>query len=155
GATLNACCSETAQTFTAGIDGTLAGVNVDVFAYAGHGQLNVAIRSVQDGVPTSCVLGSTTLDGPGAAIDDLIPFSDAIPMTAGRQYAIVLSSPGEPLDPNGLATWSGATGDQYPGGEMLTNADGAWIYGGAGYDVRFRTYVAPGTPPADPCPTIE
>src|SRR5262245_57144562 len=49
-----------AQTFTAGLSGTLTAVSVDIIGYHAL-PLRIEIRGVSDGHPNSTLLGSTTL----------------------------------------------------------------------------------------------
>lgn len=144
GAIINECCAFVAQTFTAGRTGVLTGVSVDVLGY-GTSRLRVQIRTVTSEVPTETVLGETVLDSNGASLSQVITFPTPIAITAGVQYAIVLSYEGAPPAGagQGQGSWSGGTGDQYAGGQLLAkgivNPTGWFAY--PTYDVHFVTYV--------------
>ncbi len=146
GANINECCAYVAQTFTAGMTGTLTGVNINVLPRSdANSNLHVAVHMVENGLPTWNVLGSTTLNSAGSPLSELITFPQPIPVVAGVQYAIVVSYVNAPPPGAGnfQGIWSGATGDVYKGGEMLAFDGNSWIYGGSGYDVHFQTYVIP------------
>jgi hypothetical protein len=147
-ALINACCRFVAQTFTAGLTGTLGGVNIDVQSRSIF-PLHVAIRTVIDGVPSTTVLGETTLSSSSAPLSLLITFPQVIPIVAGVQYAIVVNYEGAP-PPGGSqiqGAWLGAVGDQYPRGQLYSSfLDGiSWFLsdGLDGFDVHFQTYVNP------------
>lgn len=143
GASINECCAVVLQTFTAGLGGELAGVSVQVYPIVSV-PLNVAIRSVENGFPTSTVLASTTLSSPGTTLDQVVTFTPPPRIVAGRQYAIALSYP-DALPGSGGGDATAATGDQYRGGQLLLLYDAAWLGDGAGVDLLFRTYVVPAT----------
>jgi hypothetical protein len=143
GAVINDCCRFVAQTFTAGLSGTLAGVNLSVES-ASSFPLHVAIRTVQpSGVPSSTVLGETTLSSSSAPLSLLITFPQTIQITAGVQYAIVVNYEGAPPPERGrsLGSWPGGAFDGYPAGRSFASfADGiSWFENLI--DLHFRTYV--------------
>jgi hypothetical protein len=146
-ALINECCPFVAQTFTAGVSGVLAGVNVDVFdCCASTASLRVAITTVDaDHQPTDVALGQTTVDTCCPDLARLIPFPQTIPVQAGVEYAIVLSYPdGPPAGAGGAqGAWLGFVGDGYPRGRGLLFLPGdGWIESGFGpMDLHFRTYV--------------
>jgi hypothetical protein len=147
-AAINDCCRYVAQTFTAGITGTLVGVNVEILAF-GAPPLHVAIRTVgSNGVPTGTVLGEAIVASGNAPFSELIEFSQVIGVTAGVQYAIVVDYPEAPPAPGqGTAAWAGALGDpdQYPRGRGLASVhDGlVWFQSPetVGSDLHFQTHV--------------
>ncbi len=143
GADINECCRFIAQTFTAGLTGTLGGVNIDVGSTSVF-PLHVAIRTVIDGVPSTTVLGETTLSSSSAPLSLLITFPQVIHITAGVQYAIVVNyESAPPPGPNQFqGIWGGAGGDQYPGGALYFSfLDGISWFGLGFGDLHFRTYV--------------
>lgn len=73
---INECCRFIGQTFTAGLTGTLTGVNIDVGPARSDSVLPllVAIRTVTGSFPSSTVLSSTTLARGGATLSELIVF---------------------------------------------------------------------------------
>src|SRR5262249_26585302 len=86
-------------TFTAGLSGLLDQVNIPVLQHGNPGTLTVEIRTVDGGgVPTSTVLGSGSLPlsafTPCCALPvplTSVPLTTPAPVTAGTQYAIVLT----------------------------------------------------------------
>lgn len=134
----------TAQTYTAGLTGTLAGVNIDLntnLAVPPGYPLQIAIYNVSGGVPTGTALGSYTLPGnTSAPLSLLITFPQVIAQVAGTQYAIVVTYLGVPANYGlNLGTWYGATGG-YSGGEAFYSADGSsWTT--VGGDLHFQTHV--------------
>ena len=144
GSAINECCRYVAQTFTAGLTGTLAGVNIDVTSGSAH-PLNVAIRTVAGGTPTSTILGDRTLSTSSAALSDLITFPELITLTAGLQYAIVVSYPSAP--PPGpfqsQGDWAGTSGDLYTAGGEFASVEGTSWFATPGADLHFRTFMSP------------
>jgi hypothetical protein len=144
-ADINECCRFVAQTFTAGLTGTLGGVNIEVRSISVF-PLHVAIRTVIDGVPSTTVLGETTLSSSSAPLSLLITFPQVIHITAGVQYAIVVNYEGAPPPGPGQSQgiWSGAIGDSYPGGRGYASFfDGiSWFQLAVpDGDLHFQTYV--------------
>jgi hypothetical protein len=121
GADINECCRFAAQTFTAGLTGTLGAVSIDVGSTSRF-PLHVAVRTVIDGVPSPTVLGETTLSPSSAPLSLLITFPQVIHIAAGVQYAIVVNYEGAPPPGPGQSQgiWAGATGDQYRGGRCIS-----------------------------------
>jgi len=154
---INECCAFIAQTFTAGVSGTLDGVNIDVAsAQNSPFPLHVAIHTVTiSGEPSSTILGNTTLSSNSAPPSLLITFPQVINIVAGVQYAIVVYYEGAP--PPGAyqsqGVWYGAAdnSDYYLGGDTYGSIDGSsWFSGSAAaviyIDLHFQTYVtAPST----------
>lgn len=132
-----------AQTFTAGIDGNLVGVNLDLLDDV---PLSVAIYDTVGGQPANRVLAEATVPGP-VSFATFIEFSSPVRMVAGNQYAIVVS---QPQAVNPMAAWVGAAGsvsfDYYPGGQEWVQTGPAdnpvWGFYES-YDLHFRTYVEP------------
>ena len=98
GGGINDCCKYIAQTFTAGVTGTLAGVAIDVNASPTNSlRLHVAIQTVDaGGMPSGMVIGETTLRSGSAPISQVIRFPQTILIVAGIQYAIVVNYAGAP-----------------------------------------------------------
>ncbi len=146
-ASINECCAFVAQTFTAGLSGTLAGVNIHVIPSEDSPfPLHVAIHTVTStGEPSATILGDTTLDSNSAPLSLLITFPQVINITAGERYAIVVSYQGAPSPGPGQqkGTWGGAAGNFYPGGDLYFGVDSSsWFPSSLGdHDVHFQTYV--------------
>jgi hypothetical protein len=143
GADINECCRFIAQTFTAGLTGTLGGVNIDVESSSIF-PLHVAIRTIIGGVPNTTVLGETTLSSSSAPLSLLITFPQVINITAGVQYAIVVNYEGAPPPGPGQfqGVWGGASGDLYPGGALyFSPLDGISWSVSPDADLHFQTYV--------------
>jgi hypothetical protein len=157
----------TGQTFTAGITGTLTQVDLYIAfitATTPHGSapLTVQIQSVtRDGAPSGEVLGSATVLASQVPIDPN-PGWVAVPITArsvaGKQYAIVLSTP-DPLTDYAVYRTTEPVGfTPYAGGRLwfFTPTVGVWFTEPVLYDSFFRTYVTrpgpPFTPPGPPSP---
>lgn len=143
------------QTYTAGITGTLTGVNLDIdFCTPGEGcfpisdtsfPMQVAIYDTENGLPTT-VLGSTTLPaGQPAPPSLLISFPQIIEEIAGEQHAVVVNFPGStpgvccPFPNNGI--WLGSASNSYTAGAHVVSFDGlSWFVAGP-IDLHFQTHV--------------
>jgi hypothetical protein len=139
-----------AQSYTAGITGTLQGVSIDVTAIDVNQVARIQIEAVVNGIPNNVVLGSTRAPrGGDLSISTVIPFSTAIPQVAGQQYAILVDYPDAPPFFNGIentASWNGSTGDLYTRGTLLSTFDNGatWTsFANDGFDVHFQTFVVP------------
>jgi len=171
---INGCCAFVGQTYTAGTSGTLAGVSVDVHYLerqpAFDLPLDVQIRTVVNGLPTSTVLGETATRA--FDLDDVIGFAQQIPQVPGEQYAIVVHFLEAPPQGNAVGAWIGALGPfvcglpglpppgcapnnvvPYPGGSAVSSFDGGttWSVVPASpatseIDFHFKTFVAAAVP---------
>jgi PEP-CTERM motif len=148
-----------AQTFTVGLAGTLAEIDVDVEVFLPIvGNLVMEVRPTdangfpavtgflaQRSVPATSVPGP--LSGGGFVAFDVS--SSAIPVTVGEKLAIVLYSD----TPNGpIYGWLGTyPGDPYPAGSNFVKSpsDTQWLDTGGpnGGDFGFKTYVNPAAVP--------
>jgi hypothetical protein len=144
GANINECCKYIAQTYTAGLTGTLAGITVDIgspFAYP----LQVEIQSVSGGVPSGTILGETTLSSGSSSLSSLISFPQLIQQGAGTEYAIVVDYPTAPfIAGNGgqyAGIWGGSADGEYANGQAEYFLNGSWMVDAPGEDVFFQTYV--------------
>lgn len=131
-----------AQTFTAGLSGSLTDVDAEAFRYDGAADLTVEIRDVVDGLPGPTVLASASVAGadvPGFGENWLtISFDQPAQITAGTQYALVLSTSGTTV-----YGWYADGTDPYPGGgTAYSGAAIPWTLA-EGYDAEFTTYVNP------------
>ncbi len=139
-----------AQSYTAGISGTLQGVAIDVSAIDPTLVARIQIEAVVNGIPSNIVLGQTrAASGGDLAITTVIPFATAIAQVAGQQYAILVDYPEAPPFVNGIentASWNGSDGNLYPAGTLLTTFDGGttWqSFASDGFDLHFQTFVIP------------
>lgn len=145
GSSINECCAFIAQTYTAGLSGTLAGVSVDIHEFSGFDYpLDVQIRTASGEIPTFPILGEAITTH--FSLSDVIAFSQVIPQVAGTQYAIVVHFVGTPLEGagQGVGVWAGTTGNPYPGGSGVDSLDYGitWpLTGDFANDLHFVTYV--------------
>lgn len=152
-----------AQTFTAGVDGTLTGLNVAVDSYYRQYPMRVAIRAMEGGVPASTELAFAIVP-PGDQSSDmfnlLITLSPGAAISAGSEYAIVVSF--EEVAPGALqGSWHGHYPGGYLGGKMCFGgppnySSGQWVCddSAASSDFFFRTYVTTDTS-SNVAPTAE
>jgi hypothetical protein len=148
-----------AQTFTAGIGGTLDQADLALSHQDSPDQdLIVQIRDGSASGAGDQILASTNVPPSGvtANITDpqfiAVAFNPPAPVVAGQRYAIVAYT--STVFPNSYDWSLGMGNDPYPGGAAFSQEDtpsppqpGAWsaVTG----DFGFRTYVAP-SPPAPP-----
>ncbi len=148
--------SEASQTFTAGTTGYLD--QVDLFVQAQGtppGNLTVRIETVVGGAPSGVVLASATVPAesvPSSGVPGWVsvPLRPRAAISAGTQYAIVLSAPttdcprpdGRPGPSRCYYGWGAGDGDPYPAGQALNSRDGgaSWSVQGD-LDQTFRTIV--------------
>lgn len=146
-----------AQTFTAGLSGNLD--QIDLLGRDGHSTpfpLRVDVRALVDGAPTGATLGSGSVASLGVSAGwTSVALDPAAQVTAGKQYAIVLSSDtvsfeqhektrGEGEGPFGAYHVMFSTTDVYTGGNHWDGSPewSPWL----AEDLAFRTYVSPADP---------
>ena len=140
-----------AQTFTAGISGSLDQVDLMLRCGECTGTIVVEVRALNhDGLPSNEVLGSGSLAGthvPG--VSELrwvsVPLNEPARVVAGRQYAIVLTAY------HGIYYISDALDldaerDFYSGGQELFQSwisvhEWRWVALALPSDMTFKTYV--------------
>jgi hypothetical protein len=139
------------QVFTAGITGSLTSASVLLFTLDDRFPPSFAqkIYAVNPGtsLPTGSALTSQAITpGPTAWTWIETPFSTPVNVTAGTQYALVVTS----SDGAHTAYW--AYGLAYAGGSGVLGASGTWseITGPNAGDLAFRTYVTTGSPTPTP-----
>ena len=139
-----------AQSYTAGITGTLQGVTLDVSAIDPTLVALIKIEAIANGVPSNVVLGQARAPKAGdLGFGDRVVFTTSIPQVAGQQYAILVNYPEAPTFFDGIentASWNGSDGDLYPAGTLLSTFDGGttWqSFASDGFDVHFQTFVIP------------
>lgn len=141
--------NDEAQTFTAGIIGNLSQVDLELSRTGSPGDLVVQIRTVSGGVPSGTILASMTVAEASVTLSDVsfdwisVPLSAPVAVTAGTQYAIVLTAPAAPPCCDGYK-WAASFQDPYPGGTLaqLSGSGAAW-QSIPSVDFAFKTYVTP------------
>jgi hypothetical protein len=140
----------TAQSYTAGISGTLQGVAIDVSVIDPSLVARIQIEAIASGVPSNVVLGTARAPSGGdLAISTVIPFSTTIAQVAGQRYAILVDYPEAPPFVDGIentASWNGSDGNLYPAGTMFSTFDNGttWqSFESDGFDLHFQTFVIP------------
>jgi hypothetical protein len=141
-----------AQTFTNGVTGGLDQVDLAVRREGAQTTpLQVEIRAVSGGVPSGPALASATV--PAASLPPFgtvgffsVPLTSPAPVTAGTQYAIVVSTPSCGFV--NCYVWAfGPGANPYPAGLGLLSRDGGatWTPPNAfgATDFAFKTYVLP------------
>jgi hypothetical protein len=152
---INEGCTYVAQTFTAGVSGSLTGVNIDVRSTPDAHPLRVVIRDARNDRPLGSPLGIRNMRRPQAPLSRLIVFHEEIPVVAGQHYAIQVSYRAAGVGPGvflGRGDWHGGSGNQYLDGRSLS---GDCSFGDTGFwhvmpisdDLHFRTYVEPAPRP--------
>jgi hypothetical protein len=137
-----------AQTFTAGLSGTLERVDLALSQAStpSVGPLTVEIRDVVGGAPGTTVLASTEVpqpDVPTGGSQALafveVPFASPTVVAAGSQYAIVVYTGGEDF-----YQWGRSSADLYAGGSRFDSFESPPVTWGPplSNDFAFRTYVA-------------
>ena len=139
-----------AQSYTAGISGTLQGVAIDVTAIDPTQVARIQIEAITNGLPSNVVLGQArAASGGDLSINTVIPFTTTIAQVAGQKYAILVDYPDAPPFVNGIentASWNGSDGNLYPAGTMFTtfNNGTTWqSFASNGFDLHFQTFVIP------------
>ena len=147
-----------AQTFTAGLNGTLDQVDLLLGRLDPlERNLTVQIQTVSGGTPTGVVLASAELtpaDVPVQNFPDLTFVSLLLPPSAsvaGTTYAIVVSDPTAAPFGGPQYLWGGTSSDPYPGGEALLTFDGGTSWLQADLDMGFKTFVTPLPASKDQC----
>jgi len=142
---------EQAQVYTAGITGDLD--HVDLYLSTGSGpgspaaDLTVTLWTVTAGAPDHATSTSATVlraDVP-AGQPKWVSVPLAASNIAGRQWAIVLSSPGSSLGdcPDVCWQWFDDDNNPYAGGGSFWSTDSAATWPPQNRDYDFKTYVIP------------
>ena len=135
----------TAQTFTVGIAGTLAAVDVFITNQSSGSvtgtDLVAEIFAIAANVPSGAALASTTINE--AAIPTGFGFfnidfsSFGLNVNIGQQLAIVLRESNN--NPNTIYSWAGTANDSYAGGMRTFDIGGGFV--NTTTDFFFRTFV--------------
>jgi hypothetical protein len=152
GGNINEAYSHIGQTYVAGINGRLTGINIDVRSKHSLNpdqnfpkyQLHVALYTVEDldeNTP-GVLLGEAIVDDE-SPLSNLITFQQPIEQIKGKKYAIVVHYLNGPPVGGGkwLGNWNGAKGNI--GGERIVGDGTTWRMPSKAseYTSRFRTYV--------------
>lgn len=151
-----------AQTFTSGLSGGLDQVDVAIGRTAGFitAPVVVQIRALSGGVPSGPALAGASIPAANVPVAFFpsafysVPFASPAPVTAGVQYAIVVSSLSCGL--GNCYEWApGPVGDPYPAGTGLTsqNFGATWapLNAFGSTDFPFKTYVLQAPTSKDQC----
>jgi len=141
-----------AQTFTSGLSGRLDQVDIAIGRTAGFvtAPLVVQIRAVSGGVPSGPALAGASIPAANVPVAFFpsafysVPFASPAPVTAGVQYAVVVSSLSCGL--GNCYEWApGPVGNPYPAGTGLNSQDfgATWtpLNAFGSTDFPFKTYV--------------
>jgi hypothetical protein len=136
-----------AQTFTAQNTGALTAGQIEITKSGSTGDWVLRLQDVDaTGTPTNNLLAAETIpDSSVPTGDSLLTANFATPatVTAGQQYAIVLTRPGA----TSMAV-GGRTGDDCPGAFYSSGSQtGAFGLGSPGLDLIFAVFVELPTPP--------
>jgi uncharacterized repeat protein (TIGR01451 family) len=138
-----------AQTFTAGVTGSLDTVQLEIKATGAGGDLLVSIEGTDStGVPNDAsVIATQTIpqaDVSGAEGNvQTIVFDHPAAVSAGTKYALVVRE-------NSLTSFDyelGTTDDTYAGGQICFSGPGPWNCSAFSGDLVFATYVTAPPPP--------
>lgn len=130
-----------AQMVTPGITGALTSVQVSLLKFnTPPDGVTVSIRAASAGQPTGADLASVFI--PDSAISFAATMITAVftsppTVTAGTQFAIVVSSTNTNLD----YCWRGSTTASYSGGRTASFFGNSWSFWNAPSGLVFRTYV--------------
>jgi hypothetical protein len=139
-----------AQTFTAGQNGQLDQVDMDIKKGGAPTSLTVELRNVVAGAPGTQVLAGTSVPGSGVTTTlGFVPvhFSTPGAVTAGTQYAVVAYTGAIGSD---YFQWGEQGPDPYAGGTATTSfaSPPTTTWSPSSWDYAFKTYVSPPSPPS-------
>lgn len=138
-----------AQTYTAGVTGSLVGVSIALDAASSSYVARVQVRTVVDGYPSEVVLAEGFAPSGGdVSIHTFIELETPVAQVAGEQYALVVNYPDAPPFVDGsqpIADWIGNQDPaSYGGGKLAYTNDGGLTWEPAeefDSDLLFQTYV--------------
>ena len=158
-AIVNECCRHVAQTFTAGLNGELVAVAVDVRLNRSDGlsfPLRVGVTRVAGGIPTLNYLADTVVPSGQTLLSNVLLLNRPVRQSAGDVFAIVVNYEGAPPAGagNGIAVWLGDVAAPYSGGAPFAKDESVgpdfWhSFAGLG-DQLFATYVVESAPVPEP-----
>jgi hypothetical protein len=142
-----------AQTFVPAVSGQLTRVDADLFCSGCSGtnpDVTIDIRTTSGGLPTSTILGTTTIHGfsSGSGVFYSATFNSPPILTASSTYAIVASLVTDRT--TGTYAWLRSNHDQYASGSAYqsVNSGLSWTAVGSGRDFGFKTYIKSGHAPS-------
>ena len=113
------------QTFTPGVTGALAAVDINLFCAACSGtfpNLTLSVRATSGGLPTGADLATTTIPGFNSSFATYFTGTFASPptLTSGTKYALIIRPVSDPSAGSYAITRSGgvSTGPTYTGGAI-------------------------------------
>jgi hypothetical protein len=137
------------QTFTAGLTGKLAQVDINLFCSTCTGtspNLTLSLRATSGNLPMGADIASATVAGnnSGASSFFTATFSSPPTITAGAVYAIIIRPTANPSAGTYAITRSST--NVYAGGQRVNSADsgGTWtapLTAGQTTDAGFKTYI--------------
>ncbi len=139
-----------AQTFTAGLTGSLTRIDLLIRWVGSPGPLSVEIRTTSNGQPTTKSVATAAVGTQAAAenVKTWVSIPVSAPIVAGTKYAIVVSSPSLAANVGPCTifwAWGTSTTDAYASGtEFVTGDASTWIP--LSGDFEFKTYVTPSMP---------
>ena len=143
---------EVAQTFTAGLTGTISRVDVFVGYRTGpSAQLAIEIRPTVSGVPDASLVLGTAYTSAGNNEWRSVDFALAnIAIAVNTTYAIVFRSP----TGNGSWVFTANASPQYTRGALFVRSSStAWATAPGDYDAHFRVFVDVPDAPVVPLPS--
>jgi ABC-type amino acid transport system permease subunit len=143
-----------AQTFTAGLTGTLTEVDLALACFTDSPPIctgrTVTVQIFSGTPPGTGPLGSQTLLASTIPLDSgaSTPFTAitfTVPIVAGNVYSIILTSSAA----SGSLAFDmrGIKSNVYAGGNSYHNTGGGWVLDGGGQDWAFKTFVTTTSPP--------
>ncbi len=137
-----------AQTFTAGLTGTLTEVDLAIscFNVSDCPTSSLTVQIFSGTPPGTGPLGSQTISGSTIPLVNSPPFTVitfSIPIVAGNIYSIILTS--SPSGNTAFQVW-GSKSNPYAAGDSYHNNGGGWALDG-GADWAFETFVTTTSPP--------
>lgn len=135
-----------AQSYTAGVNGTLIGVAVEVVGFSDR-SLRVAVRRAPDGVPEATAAAEVVLQSGSSALEQVVTLPVPVQQAVGERFAIVVDYPTAPPQGAGMqeGCWVGTpgadVGDLYPAGALLFSTDGTTWLSEPIDTLHFRTIV--------------
>jgi hypothetical protein len=136
-----------AQTFTAGLTGSLTEVDLSISRFSACSPCGPVVVEIHAGSPTGALLASTSdpassfplYSGPAAPFFAFI-FTAPAPIVALSVYAIVVTTSSATF-PDSYVIWTSNGGPMYTGGTPYYTHDGSTWNTGLSYDFDFKTFV--------------